>query len=85
MSVDHLPDFTRPNISDEAYAALKERILSRQFSLGERLNMSQLEGQIGISRTPLKDALNQLALEGLVEIQPRRVTFAVNPTDSRYR
>lgn len=75
-----LPDLTRPNISDEVYAALRERILSRQFALGERLNLSQLEEQMGVSRTPLKDALNRLALEGLVEIQPRKGTFVVNPS-----
>jgi DNA-binding GntR family transcriptional regulator len=80
MNVDHLPDLTRPNISDEVYAALRERILTRQFGLGQRLNLSQIEEQMGISRTPLKDALNRLAMEGLVEIQPRKGTFVVNPT-----
>jgi DNA-binding GntR family transcriptional regulator len=80
MSLDSLPDLARPNISDEVYAVLKKRILSRQLALGERLDLSELEEQLGISRTPLKDALNRLALEGLVEIQPRRGTFVVNPT-----
>lgn len=80
MNVDHLPDLARPNISEEVYAALKDRILSRQFSPGERLNLSQFEEKMGISRTPLKDALNRLALEGLVEIQPRKGTFVVNPS-----
>ncbi|GAB4534717.1 MAG: GntR family transcriptional regulator [Anaerolineae bacterium] len=80
MSVSNLPSFTRPNISDEVYAVLKERILSRQFAFGQRLNLSELEEQMGISRTPLKEALNRLALEGLVEIQPRRGTFVVDPT-----
>lgn len=78
--MNRLPYLTRPNISDEVYAALKERILSKQFAPGERLNLSQLEEQMGISRTPLKDALNRLALEGLVDIQPRRGTFVVNLT-----
>jgi len=77
MNANRLPNLTRPNISDEVYSALKERILSRQFAPGERLNLSQLEEQMGISRTPLKDALNRLALEGLVEIQPRKGTFVV--------
>jgi DNA-binding GntR family transcriptional regulator len=80
MNIDHLPDLARPNISEEVYVALKDRILSRQFSPGERLNLSQFEEQMGISRTPLKDALNRLALEGLVEIQPRKGTFVVNPS-----
>ncbi len=80
MDVNRLPNLTRPNISDEVYTALKERILSKQFAPGERLNLSQLEEQMGISRTPLKDALNRLALEGLVDIQPRKGTFVVDLT-----
>lgn len=80
MKVHDLPSLTRPKISDEVYKALKERIVSRQFALGERLNLIQLEQQMGISRTPLKEALNRLAVEGLVEIQPRRGTFITDPT-----
>jgi DNA-binding GntR family transcriptional regulator len=80
MDAGDLPSLTPPKISDEVYKALKARIVSRQFSLGERLNLARLEKQMGISRTPLKEALNRLALEGLVEIQPRKGTFVVNPT-----
>ena len=80
MNTTGLPNFTRPNIRDEVYEVLKESILDKQFALGERLNLSELEEQMGISRTPLKEALNRLALEGLVEIQPRRGTFVVDPT-----
>jgi DNA-binding GntR family transcriptional regulator len=80
MDAGDLPSLTPPRISDEVYKVLKARIVSRQFSLGERLNLAQLEEQMGISRTPLKEALNRLALEGLVEIQPRKGTFILNPT-----
>jgi DNA-binding GntR family transcriptional regulator len=80
MNTTGLPNFTRPNIRDEVYEVLKESILDKQFALGERLNLSELEEQMGISRTPLKEALNRLALEGLVEIQPRKGTFVVDPT-----
>lgn len=80
MDASDLPSLNLPKISDEVYKALKARIVGRQFTLGERLNLTRLEKQMGISRTPIKEALNRLALEGLVEIQPRKGTFVVNPT-----
>ena len=63
------------NVTDQVYNVLKERILRRQFRPGQRLNLDKLEQQLGVSRTPLKDALNRLAMEGLVEILPRKGTF----------
>jgi len=75
-----LPRLTRPNMSQEVYEILKERILSKYFAPGQRLHLTEIEKQMGVSRTPLKEALNRLALEGLVEIKPRKGTFVTDPT-----
>jgi DNA-binding GntR family transcriptional regulator len=80
MNEKDLPYLTFPKISDEVYEALKTRILSKHFVPGERLNLPQLEQQMGISRTPLKDALNRLTVEGLLRIEPRKGTFVSDPT-----
>ncbi|MBL8163814.1 MAG: GntR family transcriptional regulator [Anaerolineae bacterium] len=63
------------------YDLLRERILTQRFVPGQRLDLQELEQQLQVSRTPLKDALSRLELEGLVEIHPRRGTFvaALNP------
>jgi len=80
MDINNLPRLSPRNISQEVYEILKERIFSKQFSPGERLRLTEIEKQMNVSRTPLKDALNRLAVEGLVEIKPSRGTFVSDPS-----
>ena len=80
MSSNQLPSLARSNISDEVYQILKDRIIRNQFSPGERLNLDEIQTQLGISRTPLMNALTLLSAEGLTEIKPRQGTFVTNPT-----
>lgn len=47
-------------------------ILSRQIKPGERLVQNDLAAQLGVSRTPVREALQQLAREGLVTLSPYR-------------
>lgn len=65
-------------LRDEAYELLRERILNREFPPGYRFDLSLLESQMGISRTPLKEALQRLEAEGLVEVRARRGTFVAD-------
>jgi DNA-binding GntR family transcriptional regulator len=67
-------------ISAAAYEALREKIISRELAPGQRLDLSSIEAQMGISRTPLKEALARLEMEGLVEILPRSGTYVTAPT-----
>ncbi len=69
-----------PMLNEVVYAQIRERILSHDFMPGQRLDLTELEQQMQVSRTPLKDALSHLELEGLVYIHPRRGTF-VAPVD----
>ncbi|MDR7521764.1 MAG: GntR family transcriptional regulator [Armatimonadota bacterium] len=62
-------------LTDAVYRTLKEQILSQAFAPGQRLHVDVLAARLGVSRTPVKDALNALASEGLVEIIPRKGTF----------
>jgi DNA-binding GntR family transcriptional regulator len=77
---DTLPLLARPNINQRVYELLRERILSRRFVPGQRLDLPGLERQLGVSRTPLKDALHHLAAEGLIEIVPRSGTYVTDLT-----
>lgn len=63
------------NISDEVYGLLRKRIIGHEYPPGFRFDLNALESQLGISRTPLKDALQRLEVDGLVVIRPRRGTF----------
>jgi DNA-binding GntR family transcriptional regulator len=79
-----LPPISMPSLNGIVYDLLRERILSQRFVPGQRLDMVELEQQLQVSRTPLKEALSRLELEGLVEIHPRRGTFvtALDPQKS---
>lgn len=53
-------------------AALRERIVSGEIAVGERLVEGRLSEEMGVSRMPVREALRELAAEGIVTIEPRR-------------
>src|SRR5690349_7343270 len=67
--------FSKPRMknvnSDIAYDYLRKRILSGEYPPGQALMTNVLAPEIGVSRTPIRDALRQLEADGLVTIQPR--------------
>jgi len=68
------------DLSEQTYLVLKDKILQRQLEPGARISVDEIAHGLGVSRTPVTDALKRLALEGLVEIQPRRGTFVTELT-----
>src|SRR5580658_5752681 len=69
--------------ADRAYAALKDVILSLDIydSPGEvRLDERRLASDLGISRTPVREAMAQLEREGFVRSVPRRGVYVVRKT-----
>src|SRR5690348_976966 len=54
--------------SDRAVDQLRERILGGEYTPGERLAEVELAEKLGVSRTPVREALRRLAAEGLVDI-----------------
>jgi GntR family transcriptional regulator, rspAB operon transcriptional repressor len=66
---------TQTRLTQTVYKLLRTRIANHDFAPGERLRPDVLSAQLGVSRTPVREALNQLAAEGLVEIRPRHGTF----------
>ena len=52
--------------------ALRELILGGDLHPGARLGEVELADRLGVSRTPVREALSRLATEGIVEIQPNR-------------
>lgn len=57
--------------SDIAYDYIRKRILSGEFPPGSALMTNALSSEIGVSRTPVRDALRQLETDGLVCVRPR--------------
>jgi DNA-binding GntR family transcriptional regulator len=58
-------------IGDLAYQAIRDAIFSGEFAQGARLNQDELARRLGVSRAPIRDALNRLESEGLVKTLSR--------------
>lgn len=68
----HWAPIVRPALQEEAVARIKQLIEDGVLLPGSRIPERQLCGQLGISRTPLREAFGVLAAAGLLEVQPRR-------------
>lgn len=64
---------------------LRDRILSGAVGGGDRLVEGRLSEELGVSRMPVREALRQLAAEGLVTIEPRRGASVTQYSDDQVR
>ena len=62
----------RRTLRDEVSTRLRERLVRGQLPPGERINESTLSRELGVSRTPLREALLQMEKEGLVASEPAK-------------
>lgn len=56
----------------DAYATIRERIIAGEYAMGNRLGEVELATTLGVSRTPIREALRRLSADGLVEIEANR-------------
>ena len=59
-------------LTNRVYATLKDRILSRSLAPGARLKHAELATALGVSITPIREAILELEKDGLVEVVPYR-------------
>jgi len=75
-STPQVPDTTATRlVAERAYVELRDRIVTLHLPPGTVLREDALMDEMRIGRTPLREAVKRLALENLVEVQPRRGTF----------
>ncbi len=74
-------DSIRSLLRDDVYVSLRDAIVDGTFAPGERLRDPELEQWLGVSRTPIGEALLRLERSGLVIAQPGRAT-TVAPSDT---
>src|SRR5437588_3494343 len=60
------------SVVDQVYAAIRERISNGSLPRGGRVHQEDLALELGVSRTPVREALRRLAAEGLVEMRINR-------------
>ncbi len=77
-----LPRIESVSLRDQAYRVLLDAIVSGRLAPGARLRDQDLANELSLSRTPVREALQRLADEGLVETRPRSHT-RVTPLDAR--
>lgn len=75
----------KPSLVDGAYEALKGAIRDNTFAPGYQGSEQEIASQLGMSRTPVHEAIIRLQEEGLVRVLPRRgvVVCAISPDDMR--
>jgi len=76
------PGVDRRLLRDDVYRRIRDAIADGTFAPGEQLKDQELAAWLGVSRTPVREALLRLAQGGLVLAQPGRSTV-VSPLDAR--
>ena len=72
---------TYASLADTVYRSIKEKILNHEFPRGARIRDEELSKQLGVSRTPIRQAIRSLIRDGLVEVVPRSMTRVRNFTE----
>jgi len=70
-----MPILDRPNISEDIAVQVRDLIISGEIEPGSRINEVALSNQLGISRTPLREALHFLQAKRYLYVIPRRGFF----------
>src|SRR5436309_3533999 len=63
------------NLTTLAYNSIKDHILEGRLDENSRLTEEFLSTQLGISKSPIREALNRLETEGLIRIEPRKGAY----------
>ena len=71
--------FDNSNLNDRVYLYLRDQILHNVYKPGDQIVYEQLIQELGVSRTPLRDAINRLVQDGLIEVKPRSGSFVYMP------
>lgn len=74
-SLGTLQPIERRNLGSDVYRILRDRILRQELKAGEKLSDLRLSNELGVSRTPIREALHQLVQDGVVIAEPNRGFF----------
>ncbi|WP_181138987.1 GntR family transcriptional regulator [Streptomyces sp. Ru72] len=74
-SVAHAPEkmpLKQPPAADRVYTHVKQGVLERRYQGGTLLTEGELADEVGVSRTPVREALLRLEVEGLIKLYPKK-------------
>ena len=69
------------NLTTRVTEQIRQSIIDAEFALGEALSESTLAARLGVSRTPVREALTALQRQGLIVIRPQSGSFVFMPTE----
>jgi DNA-binding GntR family transcriptional regulator len=78
MAPDALPPVTYESLGEQVYRRIRDLILGQHYVPGSRMRLEELCRQLGVSRTPVWDAMRRLETEGLIHTVPRQGVFVLN-------
>ncbi len=58
------------SLKDQVYAHIRDKIINLEYGFGEKINLSSLEKELGVSNTPIREALSMLENNGLIVSVP---------------
>jgi DNA-binding GntR family transcriptional regulator len=65
------------NLRDKVYEVVRNHVISHEVAAGGKINEDFLSKALGVSKTPIREALAKLAHDGIVEIRPNRGSYKV--------
>ena len=80
-----LTPLTQVSLRDRVMAAVRDAVVRGEFRPGEKVPESELAVQLGVSRTPVREALRVLEYQGLVVTRPKNGTFIADPDEAALR
>lgn len=75
MKIENFPHTEKTTIGEHVYNVLKANIVRMKLEPGNRISENEISEQLGVSRTPVREAFIKLSREGLLYILPQRGTY----------
>jgi DNA-binding GntR family transcriptional regulator len=85
LSLQGLKVNNRENFTSRVYSKLREALMAGRFWPGQRLRIGELAAAMGVSQTPVREAIMQLVREGGLEIRSSQAITVANLSLSRYK
>jgi len=71
--------FDNRNLNEKIYYFLRNKIVNNELKPGTRIDYNEIANELGVSKTPVRDALQLLSQDGLVDVKSRSGTFVSQP------
>ena len=73
-------NMSKKGLKEQTYLTLKERMVDCVYPPGSLINEAQLAADLNLSRTPIREAISKLEMEGFVQILPKKGIYVTNIT-----